>query len=247
VNGHLFSGSRPLFSKIARSYLIHIGNLSWTEINPDIFGSMIQAVADDEERGALGMHYTIVPNMLKVLSPLFLDRFVTMAKLAIGFSSPSPLSMRVSNVPVITRSPTIDMTRSKRGSFPPPKTVPQSLLGGELLACAADPPVGATSFDDPGALAKEGAAHFETLEATLCAPSNFQLHEAASHFRKGKANCEPPLIRAQIRVSSCNIHNKTKSCGFVGVLFYFSNFFNLGRCCYLTKANMRSIISVTFF
>jgi hypothetical protein len=34
---------------------------------------MIQAVADDEERGALGMHYTSVPNILKVLNPLFLD------------------------------------------------------------------------------------------------------------------------------------------------------------------------------
>ena len=43
------------------------------KINPDIFGSMIQAVADDEERGALGMHYTSVPNILKVLNPLFLD------------------------------------------------------------------------------------------------------------------------------------------------------------------------------
>lgn len=75
VNGGLFSGSTdvPRFSKIARSYLIHIGSLDWTKINPDIFGSMIQAVADDEERGALGMHYTSVPNILKVLNPLFLD------------------------------------------------------------------------------------------------------------------------------------------------------------------------------
>lgn len=75
VNGGLFSGSPavPRFSRIARSYLLHIGGLDWTKINPDIFGSMIQAVADDEERGALGMHYTSVPNILKVLSPLFLD------------------------------------------------------------------------------------------------------------------------------------------------------------------------------
>ncbi|MXO87107.1 lactate dehydrogenase [Altererythrobacter aurantiacus] len=75
VNGNLFSGTTdvPRFSKIARSYLIHIGNLDWTKINPDIFGSMIQAVADDEERGALGMHYTSVPNILNVLNPLFLD------------------------------------------------------------------------------------------------------------------------------------------------------------------------------
>ncbi|ARU04006.1 TPA: class I SAM-dependent DNA methyltransferase [Pseudomonas aeruginosa] len=75
VNGGLFSGSVdvPRFSKIARSYLLHIGSLDWTKINPDIFGSMIQAVADDEERGELGMHYTSVPNILKVLNPLFLD------------------------------------------------------------------------------------------------------------------------------------------------------------------------------
>ncbi|WP_397384234.1 class I SAM-dependent DNA methyltransferase [Prosthecobacter sp.] len=75
VNGGLFTGSVdvPRFSKIARSYLLHVGGLDWTKINPDIFGSMIQAVADDEERGALGMHYTSVPNILKVLNPLFLD------------------------------------------------------------------------------------------------------------------------------------------------------------------------------
>jgi hypothetical protein len=75
VNGGLFSGSTdvPRFSRIARSYLLHIGSLDWKKINPDIFGSMIQAVADDDERGSLGMHYTSVPNILKVLNPLFLD------------------------------------------------------------------------------------------------------------------------------------------------------------------------------
>ncbi len=75
VNGGLFSGNLevPSFSRIARAHLISIGNLDWTKINPDIFGSMIQAVADDEERGSLGMHYTSVPNILKVLNPLFLD------------------------------------------------------------------------------------------------------------------------------------------------------------------------------
>jgi hypothetical protein len=79
VNGGLFSGSTdvPRFTRMARTYLIHAGNLNWKQINPDIFGSMIQAVADDEERGALGMHYTSVPNILKVLSPLFLDELRT--------------------------------------------------------------------------------------------------------------------------------------------------------------------------
>lgn len=75
VNGGLFSGSTevPRFTQMARTYLLHAGALNWREINPDIFGSMIQAVADEEERGALGMHYTSVPNILKVLNPLFLD------------------------------------------------------------------------------------------------------------------------------------------------------------------------------
>lgn len=75
VNGGLFedAGEVPRFSRAARNYLLHAGELDWKEINPDIFGSMIQAVAEDEERGALGMHYTSVPNILKVLNPLFLD------------------------------------------------------------------------------------------------------------------------------------------------------------------------------
>lgn len=75
VNGGLFSGNIevPQFSKIARACLLKVGGLDWKQINPDIFGSMIQAVADDDERGALGMHYTSVPNILKVLNPLFLD------------------------------------------------------------------------------------------------------------------------------------------------------------------------------
>ena len=75
VNGNLFFGSVgvPRFSKIARSYFLHVGSLDWTKINPDIVVSMIQAVADDDERGALGMHYTSVPDILKVLNPIFLD------------------------------------------------------------------------------------------------------------------------------------------------------------------------------
>jgi len=75
VNGGMFTGAAecPKFNRIARSYLLAVGNLEWDKINPDIFGSMIQAVADDDERGELGMHYTSVPNILKVLNPLFLD------------------------------------------------------------------------------------------------------------------------------------------------------------------------------
>jgi hypothetical protein len=91
VNGGLFSGSLdvPRLSKLARSYLLHIGGLDWKRINPDIFGSMIQAVAEDEERGELGMHYTSVPNILKVLNPLFLDDLRT--KLADAGDNPRSL------------------------------------------------------------------------------------------------------------------------------------------------------------
>ena len=95
VNGGLFSGSLdvPRFSKIARSYLIHIGNLDWTRINPDIFGSMIQAVAEEEERVTLGMHYTSVPNILKVLNPLFLEDLRARAEEA-GDNSRKLLNLR---------------------------------------------------------------------------------------------------------------------------------------------------------
>ncbi|MBN3847060.1 class I SAM-dependent DNA methyltransferase [Paraburkholderia sp. Ac-20342] len=84
VNGGLFGGSNdvPRFTRMARTYLLHAGQLDWHEINPDIFGSMIQAVADDEERGSLGMHYTSVPNILKVLNPLFLDDLRTQLEAA---------------------------------------------------------------------------------------------------------------------------------------------------------------------
>jgi hypothetical protein len=95
VNGGLFSGSLdvPRFTRMARTYLLHAGSLKWREINPDIFGSMIQAVADDEERGALGMHYTSVPNILKVLNPLFLDDLRAQLETA-GDSKPKLLNLR---------------------------------------------------------------------------------------------------------------------------------------------------------
>ena len=95
VNGGLFAGAPdcPKFSRIARTYLLRAGELSWRDINPDIFGSMIQAVAEDEERGALGMHYTSVPNILKVLNPLFLDDLRTKLEEA-GDNSRTLLNLR---------------------------------------------------------------------------------------------------------------------------------------------------------
>lgn len=56
-----------------RQIIIECGTLNWKEINPDIFGSMIQAVVHSDQRGALGMHYTSVTNIMKVIEPLFLN------------------------------------------------------------------------------------------------------------------------------------------------------------------------------
>ena len=75
VNGGLFAGpiDCPVFDAIAWGYFRDSADLDWRDINPDIFGSMIQTIAEADKRGELGMHYTSVPNILKVIGPLFLD------------------------------------------------------------------------------------------------------------------------------------------------------------------------------
>lgn len=77
VNGRLFTLSAgpevPTFTKAARERLIELGTLNWSEINPDIFGSMFQAIVAPGKRSDLGQHYTSVPNILKTIEPLFLD------------------------------------------------------------------------------------------------------------------------------------------------------------------------------
>ncbi len=75
VNGGLLRNKHyaPLFTRRSRQAIIASGELDWRAINPDIFGSMIQAVITPEHRGGLGMHYTSVPNIKKVIEPLFLN------------------------------------------------------------------------------------------------------------------------------------------------------------------------------
>lgn len=75
VNGGLFAGEIevPRFSRTAFRTLTDAAGLRWNEINADIFGSMIQVIVDPAHRHETGMHYTSVPNILKVLDPLFLD------------------------------------------------------------------------------------------------------------------------------------------------------------------------------
>lgn len=77
VNGRLFSDDErfqiPHFDAKSRDLLIRLGRLIWQDINPDIFGSMFQAVVHSGSRSELGQHYTSVPNILKTIEPLFLD------------------------------------------------------------------------------------------------------------------------------------------------------------------------------
>jgi type I restriction-modification system DNA methylase subunit len=75
VNGGLFRDKiiSPKFTKSSRRTILNSGDQIWSSINPDIFGSMFQAVVSEDQRGNLGQHYTSVPNIMKVIKPLFLD------------------------------------------------------------------------------------------------------------------------------------------------------------------------------
>lgn len=75
VNGGLFCEVHPvpIFNTKSRALIIECGSLNWKAINPDIFGSMIQAVVHTDLRGKMGMHYTSVVNIMKVIEPLFLN------------------------------------------------------------------------------------------------------------------------------------------------------------------------------
>ena len=105
VNGRLFTMKPdhvvPAFTKRARDLLIESGTLIWREINPDIFGSMFQAIVTPGKRSDLGQHYTSVPNILKTIEPLFLDGLKD--QFDSGFNSIKKLEallMRVSEIKV---------------------------------------------------------------------------------------------------------------------------------------------------
>ncbi|WP_438852334.1 class I SAM-dependent DNA methyltransferase [Brevundimonas nasdae] len=75
VNGSLFEEDvpTPALDGRCRKLLLDCAGLNWKLINPDIFGSMLQAVVDVDKRGDLGMHYTSPSNIMKVLEPALLD------------------------------------------------------------------------------------------------------------------------------------------------------------------------------
>lgn len=104
VNGGLFKESfTPLvFTSLSRKLIIECGaELNWSLINPDIFGSMIQAVISDEHRGTNGMHYTSVPNIKKVINPLFLDELKEVYENSKGNSKKlNELHKRITNLKI---------------------------------------------------------------------------------------------------------------------------------------------------
>lgn len=100
VNGGLFNQkiNSPLFTSKARKTLIELGGLQWAAINPDIFGSMIQAVVIPEYRSDLGMHYTSVENIKKLIKPLFLDELYEAYENATTINQLRALITRISKI-----------------------------------------------------------------------------------------------------------------------------------------------------
>jgi hypothetical protein len=100
VNGGLFGQKidSPIFSAKARKTLIELGELQWKDINPDIFGSMIQAVVDKDYRSDLGMHYTSVENIKKLIKPLFLDELYEQFEIATSVKQLNALIQRISKI-----------------------------------------------------------------------------------------------------------------------------------------------------
>lgn len=100
VNGGLFGQkiNSPRFTAKARKTLIELGELQWKDINPDIFGSMIQAVVIPDYRSDLGMHYTSVANILKLIKPLFLDELYEEFENATTVKQLNALIQRISKI-----------------------------------------------------------------------------------------------------------------------------------------------------
>lgn len=103
VNGGLFIDNiqLPNFSRSSRAAIINSGDQDWSAINPDIFGSMFQAVIGADQRGNLGQHYTSVPNIMKVIEPLFLNELYEDLEKAKGdIKKLASLHKRIANIKI---------------------------------------------------------------------------------------------------------------------------------------------------
>jgi hypothetical protein len=104
VNGGLFADDipSPVFTAKTRRLLLECGSeLHWSDINPDIFGSMFQAVVHPDQRGGMGMHYTSVTNIMKVIEPLFLnDLYAELDKVEGSATKLQKFQQRLGNIKI---------------------------------------------------------------------------------------------------------------------------------------------------
>ncbi len=75
INGDLFAKTTyiPSFNSKMRELFLKACAFEWSKISPAIFGSLFQYVADKDKRRSFGEHYTTEKNILKTISPLFLE------------------------------------------------------------------------------------------------------------------------------------------------------------------------------
>ncbi|WP_157509507.1 DNA methyltransferase [Glaciibacter superstes] len=70
VNGELFA--KPAAVYLNRDELLHLrgaAEFNWREVNPTIFGSLMEGVLGDERRSELGAHYTHEADIMKIVTP----------------------------------------------------------------------------------------------------------------------------------------------------------------------------------
>ncbi len=77
VNGTIFDTKQhsiliPQFNAQAHHLLIQLAESDWSDVNPDIFGTIFQGIVDAQKRDENGMDYTSVENINKVIDPLFM-------------------------------------------------------------------------------------------------------------------------------------------------------------------------------
>lgn len=78
VNGGLFADENieiPLFTDEIANIILEKASedFNWSDISPTIFGAVFESTLNPETRRSGGMHYTSIPNIHKVIDPLFLD------------------------------------------------------------------------------------------------------------------------------------------------------------------------------
>lgn len=74
IDSRLFGDCLPLldFSRKARDLVLDLMALDWSDISPDILGSLVQSIIREESGNSSG-NYTSTANIQKVIGPLFMD------------------------------------------------------------------------------------------------------------------------------------------------------------------------------